>query len=296
MPHTPIISTLENQSQAGTCYIWNCAGWLFQCFFTKTLLLYLTKEDLGVRLAPEKNEYDAIFAALKHPVRRQILLLLEQKGEASFTDIQNAVSINDTGLASYHLRELTPLVEQTARGKYRLSEIGQTSMVLFRKVEQEKQRTSKAVRKELEKAVGEVFFLFLIVGVTLMTPLSIGIYVSVQNLYATALSFGQMVGFYLVGLSGMILGVILFAFYDRHYFSKNMKTNIIHSAVFAVGMTLLLVFSAYVSYEFEVATLSIASLPSRDGVGWLFMILQAVSLLASAPIVAYSIGKLKKRQ
>ena len=122
---------------------------LFQFFFTKTFLLCLTKEDTGAHLTAETNEYDAIFTALKHPVRRQILLFLEQKGEASFTDIQNAVSINDTGLVSYHLGELVTLVEQSARGKYRLSEIGQTSMALFRKVEQEKQRTSTAVRKEL---------------------------------------------------------------------------------------------------------------------------------------------------
>jgi DNA-binding transcriptional ArsR family regulator len=245
-------------------------------------------------LAAETNEYDAIFTALKHPVRRQILLFLEQKGEASFTDIQNAVSIDDTGLVSYHLGELTPLVEQSARGKYRLSEIGQTSMVLFRKVEQEKQRTSKVVRRELGKAVGEIVFLFFIVGVTIMAPLSIGIYVSVQNLYAPALSFGQMVGLYLVGLSGMILGAILFAFYDRHYFSKDTKTNIIHSSIFAIGIFLLLVSSAYVTYGFEEATLSIASLPDKDGAGWLLMILHAVSLLASAPIVAYSVGKLTK--
>jgi DNA-binding transcriptional ArsR family regulator len=244
----------------------------------------------------EANEYDAIFTALKHPIRRQILLLLEQKGEASFTDIQNAVGTNDTGLMSYHLRELAALVEQTARGKYRLSEIGQTSMVLFRKVEQEKQRTSITVRKELERSIGEIVFLFFIVGVTLVAPLSVGVYASVQNLYATPnLSLEYMVGMYLVGLSGMVFGVILFVFYDRHYFSKNMKTNIIHASIFAVGMSLLLVSSAYVSYGFEEATLSIASLPSKGGIGWLFMILHAVSLLASAPIIAYSIGKLTKR-
>ena len=90
----------------------------------------------------ETSEHDAIFTALKHPVRRQVLLLLEQKGEESFTEIQEAIGTNDTGLISYHLKELVPLVEQTARGKYCLSEIGQTSIVLFRKVEREKQRTS----------------------------------------------------------------------------------------------------------------------------------------------------------
>jgi DNA-binding transcriptional ArsR family regulator len=244
----------------------------------------------------EANEYDAIFTALKHPVRRQILLLLEQKGEASFTEIQDAVGTNDTGLMSYHLKELVPLVEQTARGKYRLSEIGQTSMVLFQKVEREKQRTSTAVHKELEKTIGKIISLFLIMGATLMAPLSVGIYASVQNLYATPnLSLGNMVLMYLAGLSGMIFGVILFAIYDRHYFSKNTKTNIIHSSIFAIGISLLLAASSYVSYGFEEATLSIAPLSSKGGAGWLFMILQAVSLLASAPIVAYSICKLEKR-
>ena len=145
-------------------------------------------------MATETNEYDAIFAALKHSVRRQILLFLEQKGEASFTEIQKTVSIDDTGLISYHLGELAPLVEQSARGKYRLSEIGQTSIALFRKVEQEKQRTSTVVRRELGKAIGEIVFLFFIVGITLMAPLSIAMYVSVQNLYAPTLSFGQITG------------------------------------------------------------------------------------------------------
>lgn len=238
----------------------------------------------------ETNEYDAIFAALKHPVRRQILLLLEQKSEVSFTDIQNAVGINDTGLVSYHLKELAPLVERSTRGKYRLSEVGQTSIVLFRKVEKERQKSSTAVRRELEKSIEEIVFLFLIVGVTLVAPLSVDVYVSVQNLYTTPnLLLGQMVGMYLAGLSGMIFGVILFAFYDRHYFSKNIKTNVIHSAIFAMGLSSLSIYSVYVTHRFEKALLT------NGGVTWLFSILRTLSFLASAPLVTYSISKLTKR-
>lgn len=235
----------------------------------------------------ETNEYDAIFAALKHPVRRQILLLLEQKGEVSFTDIQNAVGINDTGLMSYHLKELATMVEQSKRGKYRLSEVGQTSIVLFRKVEREQQRSSTAVRRELEKSIGKIVFLFFIVGVTLVAPLSVDVYGSVQNLYTPNLSLGQIVGMYLAGLSGMILGVILFVFYDWHYFSKNIKTNLIHSTIFAMGISLLSISSAYMSHRFEEV-----SLPSNGGVTWLFSILCTVSFLASAPLVTYSVSKL----
>ena len=236
----------------------------------------------------ETDEYDAIFAALKHPLRRQILLLLEEKGKASFTDIQNAVGINDTGLISYHLKELAPLVEQSARGKYSLSEVGQTSMALFRKVEKERQRSSTAVRRELEKTIGEIVFLFFIVGVALLAPLSVDVHVSV---YASNLSVGQMVIMYLAGLSGMLLGVILFAFYDRHYFSKNLKTNVIHSTVFAIGIALLSTYSAYMSHRFQ----EVIALPNSNDLTWLFAILRTVSFLASAPLVTLGTSKLAKR-
>jgi DNA-binding transcriptional ArsR family regulator len=219
----------------------------------------------------ETDEYDAIFTALKHPVRRQILLLLEQKGEATFTDIQKIVDTNDTGLISYHLKELSPLIDQTVRGKYRLSEIGQTSMVLFRKVELEKQRTSTTVRREIERLIGEIVFLFFIVGFTLMAPLSVGIYMSVQNLVATSnLALEYMVGAYLAGFSGMVVGAVLFVFYDRHYFSKHTRTNMIHSVLFAIGVSLLLVYPAYSMYVFDEGALSIVVSPSRGNIGWLF--------------------------
>jgi DNA-binding transcriptional ArsR family regulator len=112
--------------------------WLFSSFSSrKHLCAILLKR--GVRCAglaeAEADEYDEIFAALKHPVRLQILLFLEERGEASFTQVQGAVGIEDTGLMSYHLKELAPLVEQSERGKYRLSEVGQAGWRFFQRVE-----------------------------------------------------------------------------------------------------------------------------------------------------------------
>lgn len=82
----------------------------------------------------------------------------------------------------------------------------------------------------------------------------------------------------------------MFTFYDRHYFSKNVRTNVIHSTIFAIGISLILISSAYINYRFEEA-----SLLSNSSLAWLFMILHAVSLLASTPLVAYSISKFAKR-
>jgi len=243
----------------------------------------------------ETSDYDSIFAALKNPIRRQILLLLEQKGEASFTDIQNSVGINDTGLLSYHLNELNLLVEQSSRGKYHLSEIGQTSMVLFRKVEREQERTSKKVRSEIERYVGKVFFIFPIVAITWMIPLSVDILISVESIYASNLSLWQLAGLHLVGFSGMIVGLVLFVFYDRHYYSKNLKTNLIHATVFAVGTSLLVLLTFSSTHNFAQATLAMTGTASNIGNQWIMVILRTASFLATAPLVTYGIDKLAKR-
>jgi DNA-binding transcriptional ArsR family regulator len=202
----------------------------------------------------ETKEYDEIFAALKHPVRRQILLFLESKGEASFTDIQQEVGTDDTGLVSYHLKELSPLVEQSKRGKYCLSEVGQAGVVLFRKVEREHQRSSVAVRTEIERFLGEtikksLFFLG-IVGLTLVVPMCFDISLSVQGVIGKVFSPFVLAGIFLLSLSAMILGAALFTVYDRHYYSKNHKTSVIHSVIYIAAVAFLSSLAFYSVYSF----------------------------------------------
>lgn len=127
------------------------------------------------------DDYDKIFSALKNPIRRQILLSLKEKGDLSFTKLQEVVGISDTGLTSYHLRELSSLVEQSEKGKYRLSETGQAGVTLFQKVETQRNRTSITVNKEMGKIVGKIFFFLIIFGITWIILASIDIYLSVQG-------------------------------------------------------------------------------------------------------------------
>jgi len=237
------------------------------------------------------NDYDRIFAALKHPIRRQILLLLEEKGEASFTEIQRIIGVDDTGLLSYHLKELMPLVEQSLRGKYNLSEIGQASMALFRKVEREKQTSTSTVQKYFEKVIGEIVFLFFIVGITLMAPLSMDIYLSVQMAAYSGLSIDQLILLFLASLAAMILGTVLFVFYDRHYFSIKVKTNIAHSSLFAIGISLLSIPSAYITYNFETSTLA-----NGNNQAFFLSALLTLPYVASTPIITYVLSKFLNRR
>lgn len=246
----------------------------------------------------EADEYDEIFVALKHPVRRQILLFLEERGEASFTQVQDAVGIEDTGLMSYHLKELAPLVEQSERGRYRLSEVGQAGVELFQRVERERRGTRVTVRSEIEKWLGETIlksvFLLGIFGFTLFVPISFDITLSVQSIMEGSFSTFQLAGMFLLSLFVMIAGVVLFAIYDRHYFSKDVKTNVVHSTVFAAAVTLVSSIVFYQIYLFSEGTLEGTLVGS--GIPWQFGVLRAVGFMASAPAVAYAISKVKSRR
>jgi len=233
------------------------------------------------------TEYDKIFAALKHPTRRQILL--ENKGEMSFTDIQNAVGLEDTGLLSYHLKELEALVKQSARGKYSLSEIGEASIGLFRKVERQKELSSLAVQNYFEKLIGKIFFFLIITGIASMALLSADIYLSIQSIFASSNLSERVIVASVASLLGMVFGAVLFVFYDQHYFSKSLRTNTVHSIMFAVFISLLSVCSTLVTSSFELRTIGSESVP------WLISILRVLLFLGSVPIITYLVNRVKKK-
>jgi DNA-binding transcriptional ArsR family regulator len=251
------------------------------------------KEGVGVDLA-ESKDYDEIFAALKHPVRRQILLFLERKSEASFTDIQQEVGIDDTGLMSYHLKELSPLVEQSKRGKYCLSEVGQAGVVLFRKVEREHQRSSVVVRTEIEKFLSEtikksVFFLC-IAALTLFVPLSIDITLSVQGVIGKIFSPMVLAGYFVLSLSAMIVGAALFTIFDRHYFSKDTKTSIIHSTVYVAALGLLSSLAFYSLYTFSENS-GITAAHNSGNLTLPYGALRTIIFVGSSLAIAYALNK-----
>jgi DNA-binding transcriptional ArsR family regulator len=255
-------------------------------------------KESGVYLA-EPNEYDEIFAALKHPVRRQILLFIDKKSEASFTEIQTETGVDDTGLMSYHLKELSPLVAQSKRGKYCLSEVGQASVDLFRKVERERQRSSTVVRVEIERYLGETIkksvFLLGIAGLTLMVPMSVDITLSVRGIVGNGFSSLQLAGMFLFNLFVMITGIVLFTIYDRHYFSVNSKTSIIHSTIFAAGLSVLSSLAFYSIYSFNETALATA-LNSDENLPLMFGVLRIVVFLVSTPFITYTLNRVYSRR
>jgi len=89
----------------------------------------------------------------------------------------------------------------------------------FRKVERDRQRSSTVVRNEIENVLGETIkksvFLLGIAALTFMVPLSVDIFLSVQGLVDRGFSGLQLAGMFLLSLSVMIAGGVLFTLYDR---------------------------------------------------------------------------------
>jgi len=85
-------------------------------------------------MAVDQDSVSRILSVLSHTLRRDILLVLSEKGECSFTDLMNALNV-DTGKLSFHIRNLEPFLEQTPTGRYKLSKMGENAMRLIKDLE-----------------------------------------------------------------------------------------------------------------------------------------------------------------
>ncbi len=85
-------------------------------------------------MAVNQENISKILSILSHPLRREILISLSEKGESSFTDMLNLLKV-DTGKLSFHLRALEAFIEQTPTGKYKLSSAGESAIRVIRDIE-----------------------------------------------------------------------------------------------------------------------------------------------------------------
>jgi uncharacterized RDD family membrane protein YckC len=85
-------------------------------------------------MAVDEKSVSKVLSILAHPLRREVLLTLSDKGECSFTDLLNVAKV-DTGKLSFHLRALSSFVDQTSTGKYILSNAGENAVRVIMDVE-----------------------------------------------------------------------------------------------------------------------------------------------------------------
>ena len=84
---------------------------------------------------------ESIFKTLNHQTRRDILRVIGEMKEATFTEIKTAVKAEDSPSLSYHLNALNGLIIQK-EGRYKLSELGEDTYALICKVNTTSESTS----------------------------------------------------------------------------------------------------------------------------------------------------------
>ena len=172
-------------------------------------------------------------------------------------------------------------------------------MTLFNKVEKEQVRTRKIVQKEVDTYLSNhfkasVILAALVLG-TFCIPLSADILVSVHTMINT-LPLWQFIVLQLAAFSSAVLCLTLFVWYDRCYYSKSLKTNLIHTTLFAVVISLVVLLTGFSAYNFTQATIEISPITTDSNEIFLItMILKTIAYLATAPLIVYAFNKQTKR-
>ena len=84
-----------------------------------------------------KNVEEEIFKTLSHEIRRNIIKLLGDQKQLTFTNIKNNIGTVESSSLAYHLKSMRPLIEQKETF-YKLTEIGLAALSLMDRIDQSK--------------------------------------------------------------------------------------------------------------------------------------------------------------
>jgi DNA-binding transcriptional ArsR family regulator len=126
----------------------------------------------------EEEIYSIMFKSLKHPARRRILGLLNDKS-LGFMEMAALLGISSSHL-TYHLESLGELVAKTAEGEYCLSSFGRATVSAMKGVEEAPELANKRPKKLARK--WKAAFAALMVAVLLLSGFGVYQYVTISQL------------------------------------------------------------------------------------------------------------------
>jgi AcrR family transcriptional regulator len=92
------------------------------------------------------DQLQPLFSALGHPVRRDVIRLLREKGPQTYSQILAELGL-ETGTFNYHLERLGDLLDQLDDGRYRLNDRGLAAYELITQAENGARGSAGAVSK-----------------------------------------------------------------------------------------------------------------------------------------------------
>jgi hypothetical protein len=97
------------------------------------LVVIAVSDDVEAGRSEGESVEESIFKTLSSQKRCDILRIVGDRGELTFTEIKNSARMDDSPTLSYHLNALGELLVQKD-GKYKLSELGQDTYNLMCKI------------------------------------------------------------------------------------------------------------------------------------------------------------------
>jgi DNA-binding transcriptional ArsR family regulator len=98
----------------------------------------------GVAMSNQEDEiYSTMFSSLKHPARRKILRMLENK-QMTFSEMLDTLQVTSSNL-TYHLESLGELLIKMEDGKYKLSSFGEATVNTMMRVEEAPAKNSRGL-------------------------------------------------------------------------------------------------------------------------------------------------------
>ena len=126
----------------------------------------------------EEEIYSIMFTSLKHPVRRRILRMLNDK-PMMFMEIVEHIGVSSSHL-TYHLESLGELIFKMDDGRYRLSSFGKATVSAMKGVEEAPELETRRPKKMALK--WKAAFATLIVSMLLLSSFTVLQYSSLNQL------------------------------------------------------------------------------------------------------------------
>ncbi len=114
----------------------------------------------------------ALHKILKDETRQRVLLLLDERGSVSYTDLMTAVGIGSTGKLNYHLKILNGLIAKNEDGLYSLTEKGKLALRLMEEFCERKSQS------EQDASFPKAYFIVVGLFSTILLSLIFGFYVT----------------------------------------------------------------------------------------------------------------------
>jgi uncharacterized RDD family membrane protein YckC/DNA-binding HxlR family transcriptional regulator len=147
----------------------------------------------------DQDNVSRILSVLSHPIRREILLDLSEKGELSFTDMMKALNV-DTGKLSFHIRNLSAFLEQTPAGQYQLSKAGENAVRIVKDVESWAEAADELIKRDSVLPLASWKKRAKAFAIDLSLMILIPLFISLPNLFSMSIG-----GPFSVDISLMIL-------------------------------------------------------------------------------------------